>query len=99
VIWDNDPTMRFLDAQRRREIDPSEVRLLDFNADHDVSDSEFRFQDLNHDSVLFDEEGDVDGDGLTNYDEARGARPHDAGLLGRTARHPASCGSAPFTWP
>ncbi|HEX6025384.1 MAG TPA: IPT/TIG domain-containing protein [Solirubrobacter sp.] len=72
VIWDNDPTMRFLDADHNGAISAAEVDVLDFNRDGDVSASEFTYQDLDGDGRLSDDEMDVDGDGLINYDEAHG---------------------------
>jgi hypothetical protein len=72
VIWANDPTMRFLDANGDGLITPAELAVLDFNADATVSDSEFQFQDLNDDGKLTDDERDLDGDGMTNYDETHG---------------------------
>jgi len=72
AIWNNDPTMRWLDANGDHQITGPEVAVLDFNADGTVSDSEFQFQDLNDDGKLFDDERDLDGDGMTNYDETHG---------------------------
>src|SRR5262249_37302498 len=72
VIWDNDPTMRWLDANGNGAIDAGEVNVLDFHDDGTVANREFQLQDRNHDGKLTDDERDLDGDGMTNYDETHG---------------------------
>jgi hypothetical protein len=72
VIWANDPTMRFLDANHDGAISSTELLALDFNHDGTVDDYEFGYQDLNGDGILSDDERDIDGDGLSNYDEFHG---------------------------
>ncbi len=72
AIWANDPTMRFLDADHSGTITAGEVMVLDFNRNGVVSAPEFTYQDLDGDLRLSDDELDVDGDGLINYDEAHG---------------------------
>ena len=64
------PTLAFLDANHDGTISSAESLAIDFNGSGVVSPSEVTYQDFNGDGVLSDDEKDVDGDGLTNFDEA-----------------------------
>jgi hypothetical protein len=72
AIYGGAPSMRFLDANRDHAVSAGELLALDFNGDGSVDADEFTYQDFNNDGVLGDNEADVDGDGLTNYDEQHG---------------------------
>jgi hypothetical protein len=83
VVYANDPTMRFLDANHDGTISAQELLALDFDRDGTVSSDEFTYQDLPRgpalvkDGILTDDERDMDGDGLINYDEAHGRMQPD----------------------
>ena len=64
------PTLAFLDRNGDGTISGAESLGIDFNGSGVVSPTEVTYQDFDSDGVLSDEEKDVDGDGLTNFDEA-----------------------------
>ena len=64
------PRLAFLDANGDGTISAAESLAIDFNGSGTVSSTEVTFQDFDGDGVLSDDEKDVDGDGLTNFDEA-----------------------------
>jgi hypothetical protein len=67
-----DPYFHFLDTNHDGTVSAAEGLAIDFNASGTVSAGEMAYMDYNGDGVLGDEEKDVDGDGLSNFDETHG---------------------------